>query len=60
MARWYALSGGVISRSVGPDWASKEQYVGEAKTDAEAQRIALAHNEVLDTITFLVTEPAVK
>lgn len=39
---WYALSGGVVSTTIGPDWAA--HIVVDAKSNALAIQIAQAHN----------------
>jgi hypothetical protein len=48
---WYALSGGVISKSATSNWASKANYIGEAMTDISAQNIVLAHNEAVQAVS---------
>jgi hypothetical protein len=41
---WYPLSGGVITRTVTRHWAKKENFIGNAATDEDAEDICRAHN----------------
>ena len=39
--KWYALSGGIISTTVGPDWADPKNMVATAIGDSKEDRAAL-------------------
>jgi hypothetical protein len=41
---YYALSGGAISTTVGPDWAGEEHFVAQCSSDEHARRIVKACN----------------
>ncbi len=54
---WHALSGGHVSRSVGPDWSNKDNYVCSVSDDNTARLIASAPwmLETLKEVEFMLT-----